>query len=594
MSADIIEHSLLLSCEDVPRVIGHQGATIKQIRMKSGARVNTDRVEVPGRPGQQEMRFSGTPTQVETAIALVNEALTQPPPQQAALAQPAAPCTQLAESGLVEKQLVFPIEAVTRIIGVQGANIKQIRAASGARVNTERNSTVPGMPGHQTVRFDGTSAQVEMAVAMVHDILAKSGVSTSATTPTLSSTPAAQQQQTPSIRTVAQLDGSGSRDTMQKSLAVPREMITRIIGAQGMTIKHIRSASGCRINTDRDMSVPGNPGQQEMRFEGTEQQVEMAILMVREVLANAQADGATAAPPQHTTASTYARGSGAASSMQVLGSLSGAMTPVTDATRVEKTITIPSEAVTKLIGPAGAHIKQIRAQSGARINTDRQGGTQQSVHFAGSEPQVLAAVEMTLQHLQAEVPELMGHISMGSLSGAGAGGGANAILSQSGALGYGGLGIDSALMQLGGAGLSPLTQLAQLAQGGHGMALSTQLTQLGQLQGGLGLGQISPMLSTMSGLDAQLSQAQQQQLLLNNGAMMASMLAQVDTTSAAPTAESTQPCACSAYACSSCDGASPAMPSGVKRGMDALAPTMVHEASHNGSCKLRRTEQPSD
>lgn len=543
---DVIDHSMFIPCDEVPRVIGHQGNTIKQIRMKSGARVNTDRGDVPGRPGQQEMRFSGTQLQVETAIALVNEALLQPPPSAGGAAPRPGQAAEAPEPGMVSKELIYPIESVTRIIGVQGANIKQMRLLTGAKINTERNSSVPGMPGHQTVRFDGTQGQVDHALALVEETLSKAGQPTAPT-------PQGGGSAMVPVSGGRGGDGGPREGGIQKSVAVPRDMITRIIGAQGMTIKHIRSASGCRINTDRDMNVPGHPGQQEIRFEGSEQQVDTAIAMVHEVLSNAQTDGGDNRSQHNPSSASYGRPS-------LGGSLS--LLP-SDGGRLEKTVLLPSEAVTKFIGPAGSHIKRIRAASGARINTDRSGGAQQPVIFQGSEPQVLAGIEMMLELIQSELPHLVHDIQLSNGLGGIIGGGAS----------LGGMAYDS----LGAYGsnnlLSAQLQLNQHSLlGGMGMPMG----------GGLGGGQ---MLTPLGALDQQLTPLQQQQLLLNSGALLQQMLG---ANAGAPAEADYSGYAFSGGVQDLSGGGGLGLAGGMKRSMDALAPSMVHDA--NGSYKLRRTE----
>lgn len=57
-------------------------------------------------------------------------------------------------------------DEIGRIIGSGGATIKQIRASSGARINTDRTYGLT-----QPIHFEGTEAQVEIAIAMVREAM---------------------------------------------------------------------------------------------------------------------------------------------------------------------------------------------------------------------------------------------------------------------------------------------------------------------------------------------------------------------------------------------------------------------------------------
>eukprot|EP00966_Prymnesium_polylepis_P116791 2698915-Prymnesium_polylepis.1 len=61
--------------------------------------------------------------------------------------------------------------------------------------------------------------------------------------------------------------GDGGGSLVKRTMDVPRDAVTLVIGAQGSTIKRIRAASGARVNTDRTAG-----DQQPITFEGTEAQ----------------------------------------------------------------------------------------------------------------------------------------------------------------------------------------------------------------------------------------------------------------------------------------------------------------------------------
>ena len=157
----------------------------------------------------------------------------------------------------------------------------------------------------------------------------------------------------------------------EKTLIYPTESVSKVIGRGGSNIKLVRMQSGARVDTDRNMGS-GLSNQQAIIFSGTTQQVADAIAMVKELVASdTDTQGVRATPEQ----------------------------PL-----YEKTLEFPRESVSRIIGTGGSNIKRIRAESGCRVDTDRNAiqGNRQKIRLQGTEAQVEAAVALVTQVAESE------------------------------------------------------------------------------------------------------------------------------------------------------------------------------------------------
>lgn len=163
-----------------------------------------------------------------------------------------------------------------------------------------------------------------------------------------------------------------------RSLQVRSDLVGAVIGPHGARISRIRSLSGARINTDRTNSLT-----QLITFEGSDEQVERAMAMVREVLAEMEAgapgnihDAPAPLPP-----------------IAPLAPLAP-LPPFHSVIRASCTLLLQTDEVARLIGSHGATIKRIRSESAARINTDRSEGARQEVLIEGTADKVQIALAM--------------------------------------------------------------------------------------------------------------------------------------------------------------------------------------------------------
>ncbi|XP_077628677.1 tudor and KH domain-containing protein [Crocuta crocuta] len=111
----------------------------------------------------------------------------------------------------IEIEMRVPQEAVKLIIGRQGANIKQLRKQTGARIDVDTED----VGDERVLLISGFPVQVCKAKAAIHQILAEN-------------TPVSEQ------------------------LSVPQRAVGRIIGRGGETIRSICKASGAKITCDKE------------------------------------------------------------------------------------------------------------------------------------------------------------------------------------------------------------------------------------------------------------------------------------------------------------------------------------------------------
>ncbi|MXQ96559.1 hypothetical protein E5288_WYG002715 [Bos mutus] len=114
---DDIEIEMRVPQEAVKLIIGRQGANIKQLRKKTGARIDVDTEDIGD---ERVLLISGFPVQVCKAKAAIHQILTENTP--------------------VSEQLSVPQRSVGRIIGRGGETIRSICKASGAKITCDKES----------------------------------------------------------------------------------------------------------------------------------------------------------------------------------------------------------------------------------------------------------------------------------------------------------------------------------------------------------------------------------------------------------------------------------------------------------------------
>lgn len=238
---DIIEQSIHKPglVVEIPRakigkVIGIRGAQIHQIQTTTGAKVDVDKDVDPCR-----VTIGGTDVQIAMAekviLTLAMEAADQ-------------------ESEYLE----LPSQVSGAVLGVRGARLMELQAASGARIDVDKTR-----PATCRVRIAGTPDQIELAKQLV--LLA-----TEAPRPTEAALLAAEGvEQQPT-------------DSSSASVDLPPGTAGKIIGRNGATIQSVQSETGARVWVDCEAS--------QARISGAPGAVEHALLLIQALSEEAEAE----------------------------------------------------------------------------------------------------------------------------------------------------------------------------------------------------------------------------------------------------------------------------------------------------------------
>lgn len=232
------------------RVIGKAGATINEIREKSGARVDAE----DRNDEQCEFKLSGRPECVAQAKSMI---MTIVDKAQLGGDSGGRRDDNLGGSGeggpVINDSLEFPVSATGGIIGSRGAKISEVRQQSGAKVQVEK------LERCCKVLISGTAEQVDKARALVTDLAEES----------------------------MRMSGEGGRssggrgrdddgtDPVSDIIEFPLSVAGRIIGSRGSQISDVRQQSGARVSVEKLEDCC------KVQISGTSAQVERARGMVR-------------------------------------------------------------------------------------------------------------------------------------------------------------------------------------------------------------------------------------------------------------------------------------------------------------------------
>jgi len=199
---------------------------------------------------------------------------------------------------------------------------------------------------------------------------------------------------------------SSDRGKSVDYLKLPRQIMGRVIGKQGSTINSIRENSGARIDAeDKDDDMC------EFRIQGSPEAIDRAKTMILEIV------------DKSSNGNSREAGSG-----DVSGGSGGGV----DSGNTEwSSMDFPVSVMGGIIGARGAKISEVRQQSGARIQVDKEdgrchvtiSGTADQVARARSLVQNLADEEMNCPSGGGQLPAPPRSDSWGGSGGSGGGGG---------------------------------------------------------------------------------------------------------------------------------------------------------------------------
>ena len=241
----------------------------------------------------------------------------------------------LQASGTTVEILSAAPDACGKIIGRGGETISQLQAQTGASIKVQSSSEVTAGQNRR-VTISGLPHAVAAAKREVEKFMQETPVVTG---PAIVG----------GLGTYSMAPALGSEDGSGVTVMVPPDMVGRVIGRGGETIRRLQEESGARIQIERD--------QNQLRIRGTNQAIENAKRLVSEVI-NAPVAGGGGG---HALAIGGA-GGGGGHGFGGGGGGASALLP-----------TLGQEG--RIIGRGGETIRELQGRHGARIQIDRAAGT---------------------------------------------------------------------------------------------------------------------------------------------------------------------------------------------------------------------------
>jgi len=227
---------LMVPADQIAKVIGKGGASLKQIRETTGCKLQVEQQsEDPAQPTRR-VDISGAPAQVAAAAQLVaGKAFVDPD---------------------VAYSIYIPAEKAGQVVGRGGDNLRRAREMCHARLSLNRDPVTNAATGQQErlLTVQGESAQVSMAVRCALGASAPFGTPGPAGGP-------------PAGGLLGVRAPSADPEELHLHFAVPAGLAGAIIGKGGAQVKQTAADSGARITMssregggDRRAVIVGNYG----------------------------------------------------------------------------------------------------------------------------------------------------------------------------------------------------------------------------------------------------------------------------------------------------------------------------------------------
>jgi len=306
------------------RVIGKQGATINSIRESSGARIDAEDKD----DDMCEFRIQGSPEAVERARTMILEVADKSSnggSREAGSGDVGGGSGGGPDSGNTNwSSLDFPVSVMGGIIGARGAKISEIRQASGARVQVDKEE------GRCHVTISGTSDQVARARSLVQNVADEEMHGTSGGGP---------QAPLRGDTWGGNAAGGGGGNAVSNCLEFPVSATGRIIGSRGAQISEVRQQSGAKVSIEKLDDCC------KVQISGTPEQVDRARKMIISIADEGQSIRQAEARDQ---------------------------------------MEVPLSMVGRVIGRGGDTIQRLQRESGAQLDVNTNDGDPCLVRISGS------------------------------------------------------------------------------------------------------------------------------------------------------------------------------------------------------------------
>ncbi len=284
---ETINDSMLIPADKVGAVIGSKGGVIRDLSMKTGCKVklHQDQDAPTGEP--KPLVLSGTKEQIIEAKRLVNKVLVEGP---AAMHNALA----LSNTSAINATIDCPPTVVGRLIGPNGSAIKELQVKSGARIFINQN--VPD-GADRKVLITGSQQAVDLAISLCHTVM-QNGIQAITGHGQHNMSGRNQSYGARNAGHYGPNDGSGNGSggqqfypaaaamaahTQTQIIDCPRNLVGRLIGKGGESIKLIQSRSGCRMRIEQNVPE-GTPCR--IHVTGIPPAIALASQIIQEVMVN--------------------------------------------------------------------------------------------------------------------------------------------------------------------------------------------------------------------------------------------------------------------------------------------------------------------
>lgn len=348
MNTESLTLGIQVPGEGIARVIGKAGAGLKQIRESTLCRIQVS--EQTDSSTLRRVSLTGSPQGLSAAL------------QQVLLKAHQDDVSNIAVT------VMIPADSAGQVVGKAGANLKRVRESFNIRIQMERDPVVDPQHGSErALTMSGNAMSMGQALCMALTGLAS---------------PLLPSQMPTSMQLGAGIAASGSSvvnpgdvrqassdpEELQLHMDAPSRLVGAILGKEGQTIKQTGSTSGCKISVTKKDSN----GERRIVIIGKYPHCKAAHSALQEQLEAAAESSATGEDVSTTRITYFVRGSAAGA----------------------------------VIGKGGNTLRQVREQTGTKIQLDRdeiQG--QRPCTISGESLQVIEAIGLLYEIIRQDSPD---------------------------------------------------------------------------------------------------------------------------------------------------------------------------------------------
>ncbi|KAL1922363.1 uncharacterized protein VTP21DRAFT_9902 [Calcarisporiella thermophila] len=265
-SEELLVLRALLSTREAGIIIGKGGAKVAHLREVSGCKAGVSKV-VQG-VNDRVLTVSGQLEEVTSAYSIIAQTLLENPPS-----------NSITSDTIVSIRLLISHNLMGTVIGRQGAKIKQIQDASGARMTASKEMLPQST--ERVVEVQGNPEAIAVAVQEIGRCLLEDrerGAGTVLYNPAVRLDTATGRRDSSTGRRESNSLPMRDANIHTQNISIPSDMVGCIIGKGGSRISEIRRLSGSRISIAKEPH--DDSGERMFTIQGTPESNEKALLLL--------------------------------------------------------------------------------------------------------------------------------------------------------------------------------------------------------------------------------------------------------------------------------------------------------------------------